>query len=126
MNSRFGSSSVKLRPQALGNDTVSRSRLLSRLDARRPLTLVEAPAGYGKTTLIIDWLRHSDTPYAWLTLDEYDNSLPSFLSYVVSSIRTLFPGACPETLALLNAASAAHDSVLAMTLSLRRPWIRRP
>ncbi len=117
MQIRLGTSSIKFTPQALSNDTVSRARLLARLDARRPLTLVEAPAGYGKTTLVIDWLSKSEMPYVWLSLDEYDNSLNTFLACLISSIRGHFPGACQETLALVNAATSPPDAVIGRSLT---------
>lgn len=117
MHIRLGTSSIKLTPQALSDDTVSRARLLARLNARRPLTLVEAPAGYGKTTLVIDWLSKVQVPYAWLSLDEYDNSLLSFLEYLISSIRGLYPDSCKETLALVNAATSPPDAVIGRSLT---------
>lgn len=117
MQNRLGANRIKLRPQTLGNDILSRSRLLARLNARRPLTLVEAPAGYGKTTLIVDWLSQLNVPYAWLSLDEYDNSLTTFLGYLLSAVQTLFPRACRETMALLNTGTSPPDSVYASTLA---------
>lgn len=66
---------------------VTRLRLLDTLraglDTSRKLTLLSAPAGYGKTTLIADWLHRlpSDHHTAWLSLDEKDNDLTRFLGY---------------------------------------------
>ena len=64
-------------------DLVPRPRLLERLEGRRrerPLTLVCALAGYGKTTLVSSWLEAPDWPSAWLSLDEDDTDLPLFLA----------------------------------------------
>jgi ATP/maltotriose-dependent transcriptional regulator MalT len=65
---------------------VSRPRLIQLLneglDAKRRLTLISAPAGFGKTTLVVDWLKQIDLPVAWLSLDEADNDLPRFLAYL--------------------------------------------
>jgi LuxR family maltose regulon positive regulatory protein len=69
----------------------------------RPLTLVVAPAGYGKTTLVTQWLADCPQPAAWLSLDETDNDLVLFLDYFIAAIQTVFPEACQETLALLRA-----------------------
>ena len=66
---------------------VQRSRLLDRLDedkARR-LTLISAPAGFGKSTLISAWIAQTDQLAAWLALDEDDNELTVFLSYLVAA-----------------------------------------
>jgi LuxR family maltose regulon positive regulatory protein len=76
---------------------VSRPRLVQRLDAGLDrgcrLTLVSAPAGYGKTTLLSAWTAHREppTPVAWLSLDGEDNEPRRFWAYVVAAIRTVRP-----------------------------------
>jgi LuxR family maltose regulon positive regulatory protein len=74
---------------------VPRPRLIEVLNAglKRPLTLISAPAGYGKTTLLSDWRAGlgSGYPLAWLSLDSEDNDLARFLSYVSASLETLHP-----------------------------------
>lgn len=81
------------------HDLIERTHLLEWLDTRRDrlLTLVSAPAGYGKTTLVSQWLNQAPYPTAWLSLDENDNDLINFLSYFVAAIRTRFPTGCPTT-----------------------------
>jgi LuxR family maltose regulon positive regulatory protein len=69
------------------------------------LTLISAPAGYGKNTLASCWLAARDCPGAWLSLDERDNDLRLFLTYFLEAIRTLFPAALQETRALLKSNS---------------------
>jgi len=61
----------------VAKDHVHRNSLLDRLEKNlhRPLTLVSAPAGYGKSTLLSCWLESSDTSSAWVSLDEKDNDL---------------------------------------------------
>jgi LuxR family maltose regulon positive regulatory protein len=90
------------RPQVTEN-LVARPRLLEYLHSRRqrPLTLVSAGAGYGKTTLVSSWLEEADWPSAWLSLDQYDDDLAGFLTYFVAAVQTIFPEAGQETLALL-------------------------
>ena len=94
-----------LRPQR-----VARPRLIQRLDdglrLERRLTLISAPAGFGKTTLLSEWVQHRHTRVAWLSLDAGDNDLPLFLSYVIAAIETLHPGAVDDSLALLRPAQA--------------------
>ncbi|MFW6097037.1 MAG: LuxR C-terminal-related transcriptional regulator [Chloroflexota bacterium] len=72
---------------------VARGRLLERLDAGiwRRLTLVSAPAGFGKTTLLGEWVAGLERPAAWVSLDEGDNELGRFLSYVVAALQTVAP-----------------------------------
>jgi LuxR family maltose regulon positive regulatory protein len=76
-------------------DSVSRPRLIERLDEGvrlgRQLTLVSAPAGFGKTTLLSDWLRQMDRPVAWLSLDEGDNDLARFLAYLIAALQRIDP-----------------------------------
>ncbi len=78
---------------------VLRPRLIERLNEglgrglgrgfRRRLTLVSAPAGFGKTTLIGEWVADCELPTAWLSLDEEDGDLVRFLTYFVAALRTI-------------------------------------
>jgi len=97
----------------VGNDYVVRPRLIERLarNPNRALTLVAASAGFGKTTLISSWLETNERPWAWLSLDANDNTLPIFLSYVVAAIQSIFPDAFPETDALLHSSHLAPAEV---------------
>jgi len=71
-------------------DLVPRSHLIEKLNTgltRAPgATLVSAPAGFGKTTLISSWLRQIDRPAVWLSLDENDNDLTRFLTYLIAAL----------------------------------------
>lgn len=95
---------TKLHRHPVGESHVHRPRLLERLDQHQqmPFTLVSAPAGYGKSVLISCWLESCDIPGAWVSLDEKDNDLRTFLSYFIAAVDTLFPGACRDTLTMLN------------------------
>jgi len=70
---------------------VLRPRLIARLNAglHRKLTLISAPAGFGKTTLISEWLAGCERPAAWLSLDEGDSEPTRFLTYLVAALQTL-------------------------------------
>ncbi len=74
---------------------VPRVRLIERLNegllAARKLTLISAPAGFGKTTLISEWLTEDKRLAAWLSLDEGDNDLIRFLVYFIAALRTITP-----------------------------------
>lgn len=69
-------------------DLVSRPRLIERLNEglHHKLTLISAPAGYGKTSLAIEWLRGLQVPYTWLALDEDDNDPTRFLTYLIAAL----------------------------------------
>lgn len=68
---------------------LARPRLSSRL-SQQPngtLTLLSAPAGFGKTTLVVDWLRQQERPAAWLALDEQDNDPILFWRYLIAAVQ---------------------------------------
>ncbi|TWT81485.1 HTH-type transcriptional regulator MalT [Planctomycetes bacterium CA13] len=110
---------TKLRPPVETRGLIARPRLLGLLERnpRRPLTVVSAPAGYGKTTLVTQWLEDIETQPAWLQLDEDDSELRTFLSYFIAAVQVRFPKACPATGAVLEAAQLPPVSLLADTLS---------
>ena len=99
-------------------DLVKRGRLLKRLSAHseRPLTLISAPAGYGKTTLLAQWLDQAPYQATWLSLDENDNDLTVFLSYIVAAIQSLFPKGCISLQSLLTAPQMPPLDYLTTTL----------
>jgi LuxR family maltose regulon positive regulatory protein len=85
---------------------VSRPRLIERLDdgmhSGRKLTLISAPAGYGKTTLVSTWLSGRKCPTAWLSLDAGDNDPVRFLRYVIAALQTIAPGVGEATQGLFQ------------------------
>ena len=85
-------------------DFVGRTRLFDKLDygAYCRLSLVSAPAGYGKSLLISSWLETCDRPASWVSLDREINDLSAFLHYFLFAVRKLFPSACQDTLAMLD------------------------
>ena len=86
---------------------VLRPRLTERLNEglHHKLTLVSAPAGFGKTTLISEWIAGCERPSAWLSLDEGDNDLPRFLAYLVAALRTIAPTVGENLLAALQSSA---------------------
>lgn len=96
---------TKLYPPVPPVNLIPRPRLYTSLDRglTRPLTLVSAPAGYGKSVLVTSWLEILDTSSAWLSLDAEDSNLTRFLNYFLAAIQTVFPSAGEETKKLLQA-----------------------
>ena len=86
-------------------DLVPRQRLNTLLNRipHRPLTLVSAPAGYGKSTSVAAWLVECDLHRAWLSLDEADNDPALFMIYVLAAIRRAVPSFGVELGAALEA-----------------------
>ncbi|HKI58691.1 MAG TPA: LuxR C-terminal-related transcriptional regulator [Trueperaceae bacterium] len=80
---------TKLRPPPGRAELPARPRLLARLDrgAEGRLTLVSAPAGYGKTTALAAWARHTELDAAWLALDANDNAPRRFLRHLVAALQ---------------------------------------
>jgi LuxR family maltose regulon positive regulatory protein len=72
-----------------------------------PLTLISAPAGFGKTNLLIEWAKETTLPVAWLTIDRDDNDINRFIRYVIGALQTLKPGLGEEAVGLL--ASSKDD-----------------
>jgi LuxR family transcriptional regulator, maltose regulon positive regulatory protein len=72
---------------------VSRPRLVNRLNAGedKKLTLIAAPAGFGKTTLLSEWIPRSPRCVTWLSLDEGDNSPARFWMYFIAALQTISP-----------------------------------
>ena len=86
---------TKLYPPRLRPGLVARPRLADRLGgaAQARLTLLSAPAGFGKTTVLAEWLAAADRRVAWLSLDERDRRPATFWSYVVTALRGVVPAA---------------------------------
>jgi LuxR family transcriptional regulator, maltose regulon positive regulatory protein len=104
---------AKLRPPMPGEHYIRRARLLDLCEevARAPLTLVVAPAGTGKTSLVAGWTAESSTPTAWLSLDELDRDGVSFWSHVIAALETLAPSCGDHALAMLRRARSRTDAV---------------
>jgi LuxR family maltose regulon positive regulatory protein len=80
---------TKIQIPPLPPQTVHRTRLLEELDRgllpNIRVTLLSAPAGYGKTTLLSDWLQRRDLAAAWLSISEGDNDAARFMSYLIAA-----------------------------------------
>jgi len=103
---------------------VARRRLSERLDrgSAAKLMLVSAPAGFGKTTLLAEWLATGPAApadgrfAAWLSLDKGDNDPASFWTYVIAALRTVAPGVGASELALLTSPQPPPIQLVLTTL----------
>jgi LuxR family maltose regulon positive regulatory protein len=92
---------------------VPRPHLIRRLEEGLQLghrvTVISAPAGFGKTTLLSDWLSQTDRPVAWLSLDEGDNDPTRFLAYLIVALQRIDPDIGQTAQAMLQAPRAASQ-----------------
>jgi LuxR family maltose regulon positive regulatory protein len=102
---------TKLHIPRVRAERVARPALLDRLNAGLAgrLTLVSAPAGFGKTTLVAEWVSHLDRPVAWLSLDERDSDPARFLAYFISALQHIEDEAGTAALASIGNTPAPSD-----------------
>ncbi|WP_433709165.1 protein kinase domain-containing protein [Nocardia sp. CA-084685] len=105
------STATKFRPPAAPHTMIARTRLLALLrdGGDRRLTLIHGPAGFGKTTLALQWataLAAEDVPVAWLTADPDDDNIVWFLSHLIEAIRRVAPELAHELGTLLEERSS--------------------
>ena len=85
---------------------VLRPRLIERLNdglsSGHKLTIISASAGFGKTTLVSEWIASCGRPIAWLSLDEGDNDPARFISYLVATLQTIEAGIGKDLLSALQ------------------------
>jgi LuxR family maltose regulon positive regulatory protein len=109
---------TKMHRPPVSADIIPRNRLIELLEQgrHRPMTLISAPAGYGKSVLASQWLETCACPGVWLSLDENDNNLRVFLTYLIETVKNAFPGTTPATRAFLKAANLPPEKILAHNL----------
>jgi LuxR family transcriptional regulator, maltose regulon positive regulatory protein len=107
---------------------VSRPRLIERLNEGLygKLTLISAPAGFGKTTLVSAWLADCKRPGAWLSLDEGENDPARFLTYLVAAVQTIAPTIGKGLLGVLHSPQPPSTEALLTTLLNDLTTIRDP
>ncbi|HEY3343755.1 MAG TPA: AAA family ATPase, partial [Anaerolineaceae bacterium] len=110
---------------------VQRARLLERLDILLAegcrAALVSAPAGSGKTTVVVQWLSQLDWPVGWVSLDTRDNLPARFFSYLIAALQKLAPGLGGEALGLLQLPGADLEEVITLLANelaeIPRPFV---
>jgi LuxR family transcriptional regulator, maltose regulon positive regulatory protein len=97
---------TKVNLPALPMHLVKRPRLSRQLN--RPLILITAPSGFGKSTLLNDWSRNCSLPAAWLSLDQGDNHAIRFWQSVILALQTVHPQLGEGPFAYLQSESSIH------------------
>ncbi len=110
----------KLRVPLARQHRVARPALLARLttglDSGCRLTLISAPAGYGKTTLARDWVAASERPAAWLSLEEADDEPGRFLTYLIAALQTVVAGLGAQVLTAVQSGQTGSTDLLLTAL----------
>jgi len=105
---------TKLHRPKVPGDFLCRPRLHEVLNQclDTPLTLVSAPAGYGKSLLVSHWIESQRAPCAWLSLDGSDSNVEIFVDYLLAAVESAVPDACPQTRRMVQAADPPTRSAL--------------
>lgn len=97
-----------------------RSRLVERLNqglaAGRPIALISAPAGFGKTVCVAEWVTGLDLPIGWLTLDSVDNDPERFFTYFIAVLQSVRPGLGEEIASLVRAGQLPPLDIIGASL----------
>ena len=110
---------------------LSRQPLISRLNdySQQNLTIITAPSGYGKTSLVVDWINHFECDYCWLTLDANNNVASSFWLYVCAGLKRIDESVSEKAELFLENSyiedfSTVSDALLESLEKLTRKWNR--
>jgi len=117
---------TKLNVPPTRSSWIKRSQLAERMHEgfERKLTLISAPAGFGKTTLLVDWVHTSKIPVAWFSVDKADNHPLNFLTYVILGLQTLKAGTGKAALAMMQ--SPQPPSIESIMITLINDVVRIP
>lgn len=109
---------AKLQVPRAHRQPIARSRLLRLLEAAgaRPLTVVCAPAGFGKTTALVQWVDATRSPVAWLSLDARDDDPRHLLAHLLAALARLAPDATSAAEQGLRDGADLFETVLPLTL----------
>ena len=109
---------TKLHAPVISGDQIFRDKIIDKLETNieKRLSLISAPAGYGKSQTVAQWVERSSAKSAWISLDEEHNDLRVFLSYFIAAIENVFPNTLAETNLLLSAGKLPPVRRIAYTI----------
>ena len=105
---------TKLFKPRLNEHFISRPELLDRINKgiKKPLTLVSAPSGYGKSLLVSGFLDQCTIPFAWISLSDNENNRDVFIQYLIAAIRSIYPTFGDELYSLTRSSSSISYSII--------------
>jgi LuxR family transcriptional regulator, maltose regulon positive regulatory protein len=109
--------STKLYIPPLQPNAIRRPRLIEKMGGGQKLTLVSAPAGFGKTTLLSEWISCCGKASAWLSLDENDNDPGRFLTYFIAAMQRIKSDFGKELLDILHSSHSPSEDILTMLIN---------
>jgi LuxR family maltose regulon positive regulatory protein len=109
---------TKLYIPAVPASRVIRSHLVDRMGEieQRELTLISAPAGFGKTTLLAEWITQTSLPVAWLSLDSGENDPYRFLSYLIAALESVQEGVGTEAQQIMRSPQRVPPHIILASL----------
>jgi LuxR family transcriptional regulator, maltose regulon positive regulatory protein len=111
---------TKLHISPPGTQTVHRTELFEKLATglKTKLMVNSASAGFGKTTLVSDWIIQQEIPAAWYSIDHSDNDAAKFLSYIITAIQGLHPELGENALKLLHSPNqVSQESIVQLLIN---------
>jgi DNA-binding CsgD family transcriptional regulator len=107
-------------------ETVVRERVVALLDeaSGSPLTVVQAPAGYGKTTALVTWLATVEEPCAWVSLDGMDNDPRRLLAHLIAAVEGVLPGGTGEARAVLGGGADLLEAAVPLMIDAMTDRVR--
>ena len=109
---------TRLHRPPIADDFIYRTKVIDRLNKNlsKPFSLISAPAGYGKSVTVSQWLEKSGTLYSWISLEEEHNNLRIFLLYFKEAMENIIPGSLKETSQLFSSAELPPLKVISDAL----------
>jgi len=118
---------TKLHPPQIRSNIVHRKRLFDKLHSpAAKLTLVSAPAGFGKSTFVLDYLQQTGNTFSWISLDEADNNIRYFFHYLLASLQIIHPAIGEKLIVGLKGTNAPPAETIVTHLINELHRFKRP